>query len=501
MPIHLSLRPIEPNSPEIEQFDPQRFAECIGNVETQFGITPSRELLSRIHSLNGTRVRIALRQDLNERVHDLLKGTVPHLEAQLFNLNVPLSPEKRALFNLADDLLAALITSYKIQLKDQSRRLFGLASSGRAVLPVQRMMSLISRRICLSYRAYSSAPKGAWHELHDLHNFATRRGVAARVLNESSQSPASIYKRALLLAFSDPLRFTSDDLEFALELIDRHADRAEFTPAKAAGEIEPAFLIKPHRDQAGSAYSSSQAVNLHPSDFLLNVGEVAKALLQGATEGRVDAQDLNSPASIGRSRRDAIVALLARQWAAAAAPSRQLNRLKTQAHVGIQIGLSEIWAFLNKTTGVENSSARWLVTNESPRGFALTHASGPVAQVRVGEVVGVFAPNNPGCHICVVRWTLSDNPAHIEIGLQEIAPSARAANVRRMTTESPAEPALLLTDASASQNDPIVVTSVTKLDSMCELTVGELDAKVRLQPNRIVERMATTQLVQFSSVS
>ncbi len=498
MPVQLSLRPIEPSSREIEQFDPQRFVESIENVETQFGITQSREVLSRIHALNGTRVRIVLRQDLNERVHDLLKGTIPRLEAQLCNLNVPLSPEKRALFNLSDDLLAALTTSYKIQLKEQSRRLFGLASSGRAVVPVQRMMSLISRRICLSYRVHASAPKGAWHELHDLHHFATRRGVAASVLNESSQSPASIYKRALLLAFSDPLRFTSDDLECAVELIDRNADRAEFIPAKAACEIGSGFLIKPHRDQAGCAYASNQAGTLHPSDFLLDVGEVAKALLQGATDGPLDAPDIGGSASIGRSRRGAIIALLARQWAA---PSRQLNRLKTQAHVGIQVGLTEIWSFLNSNSDDEKTSARWLVTNESAMGFALTHTSGPVAQVRVGEVVGVFSPNNPGCHICVVRWTLSDNAAHVEIGLQEIAPSARPVNVRRMTTESLGEPALLLTDATSSQSDPIVVTSVTQLDSVCELTVGELQTKLRLQPNRIVERMATTQLVQFSSVS
>ncbi|MFM9881718.1 MAG: hypothetical protein ACKVQT_01715 [Burkholderiales bacterium] len=498
MPVQLSLRPIEPSSPEIEQFNPERFAESIENFESQFGAAQSRELLARIHALNGTRVRIAVRQDLNERLHNMLTGAFPRLEAKLCNLNVPLSPEKRALFNLSDDLLAALTTSYKIQLKEQSRRLFGLVSSGRTALPLQRMMSLISRRICLSYRVHASAPKGAWQELHDLHLIATRRGVAARVLGESSQSPASTYKRALLLAFSDPLRFTSDELEIAVELIDRNADRAEFIPAKAARGTGSVFLIKPHRDQAGCAYASNQAGTLHPSDFLLNAGEVAKALLQEITDGRIYTPDNSNPASIGRSRRDAIIAVLARQWTA---PSRQLNRLKTQAHVGIQVGLTEIWSFLNTKSNEEKTIARWLVTNESPMGFALTHTSGPVAPVRVGEVVGVFSPNNPGCHICVVRWTLSDNPGHIEIGLQEIARSARPVNVRQMSTESQGEPALLLTDPSSSQNDPMVLTSVTRLDSVCELTIGEMEAKLRFQPNRIVERMATTQLVQFSSVS
>ena len=46
---------------------------------------------------------------------------------------------------LAEDLLTELAYSYKLLLVEQSRRLFGFASSGRALLPVVRAMQMLAR--------------------------------------------------------------------------------------------------------------------------------------------------------------------------------------------------------------------------------------------------------------------------------------------------------------------------------------------------------------------
>lgn len=122
--------------------------------------------------------------------------------------------------------------------------------------------------------------------------------------------------------------------------------------------------------------------------------------------------------------------------------------------------------------------------------------------MRIGKIVGIFSPATPGCHICVIRWALSNHAEHVEIGLEELSAAARPAMVRTLSDRAPGEPALLFSDAHASQDNPIVLTGVRRpLDEACELSIGELNAKLTLSPGRIVQRLATTQLVQFSLVS
>ncbi len=144
----------------------------------------------------------------------------------------------------------------------------------------------------------------------------------------------------------------------------------------------------------------------------------------------------------------------------------------------------------------------WNVANESSRGFALTYVSGAIDAVKIGEIVGIFSHATPGCHVCVIRWILSNGAGEIEIGLEELTAAARPAMVRTLSDRALGEPALLFSDAHGAQDHPIVLTGIRQqLDEACELSIGELNARLTLSPGRIVQRMATTQLVQFSSVS
>jgi cyclic-di-GMP-binding protein len=495
--VHLSVRSEEVRSFTNETFDTNRFAEYLDGFQAPAAIPAIRDFAARLQQLNATRVRIVDRQDLSERIHNTVLRVVPQLETELNNLTIPLSSEKRLVYQLADELLAAATSSYRILLKEQSRRLFGLASSGRALIPVQRMMILLSRRIFLAYRVYAAAPKGSWHELHELYEFAVRRGLANRAINESSVSPAVLYKRTLLVAFSGPSRLASDDFEFVFELIDRHADCATFAkPSSALGEGST-FLIQPNRDQAGELVSKDRLDAIQATDLMFSVGNVAKALLGEGSTGKSLPADDRAMARDVKLR--AIIEMLIRQWSTG--PVRQRSRLKTQAEVGIAVGLDKVWAHLNRKNPIDAGGGRWNVTNESSRGFALMHVSGVIDAVRIGEIVGIFSPATPGCHICVVRWILSNHAEHVEIGLEELTAAARPAMVRTMNDRTLGEPALLFSDAHATPDNPIVLTGIKQhIDEACELSIGELNAKLTLRPGRVVQRLATTQLVQFNSV-
>jgi hypothetical protein len=69
----------------------------------------------------------------------------------------------------------------------------------------------------------------------------------------------------------------------------------------------------------------------------------------------------------------------------------------------------------------------WMVTNESPDGYALMHVSGKTTRLAAGDVVAIRTESATSWQICIVRWALSENPEHLELGLQILATQATPA--------------------------------------------------------------------------
>jgi hypothetical protein len=77
-----------------------------------------------------------------------------------------------------------------------------------------------------------------------------------------------------------------------------------------------------------------------------------------------------------------------------------------------------------------------MVTNESPDGYSLMHMAGQTESAKVGDIVAVQALGEraelePIWHVCIVRWALSENPEHVELGLQQLASHVIAAELVR----------------------------------------------------------------------
>ncbi|EKE16563.1 MAG: hypothetical protein ACD_10C00912G0001, partial [uncultured bacterium] len=64
-----------------------------------------------------------------------------------------------------------------------------------------------------------------------------------------------------------------------------------------------------------------------------------------------------------------------------------------------------------------------MVTNESPDGYALMHISGNTNGLHVGDIIalqalGEHVETPAAWHVCLIRWAISENPEHIELGLE-----------------------------------------------------------------------------------
>jgi hypothetical protein len=502
MPLHLSLPQAPGGEPPRSELSPEQVPGWLASLPKDDPLLAGRMVLDQLVPFNRTRVRITLRQDVTEGVLGCIEFLIPRLDAALQSGTLPLSMASRNAASLAEDLLTELAYSYKLLLVEQSRRLFGFASSGRALLPVVRAMQMLAQRLKLGYRMYATNPKSVWLELHELYQFALRRGLAQRALEDGGDTPLSVYRSALLVAFSEPLKLMQGDLDRVLAWLEKFGHLAAIGPAGQQKTGQGLFLIKSQRDVPGYALSKRHHPLPQGHDLLLNTLPLAETLLDqmarlaaGETPETLGlASDAADPAF-----RD-LMARLVKHWGAV--PNRRFTRLRTHARVEICVGIRGIWEFLNSRGATRAPTGEWMVTNESPRGFALMHVKGAMEPIRVGEVIGLRTRDSQTCHICVVRWVLSDNPEHLELGLEELAPTARAVSIRKTRgAAQDAEHVLLLPEVPSLNQAPAILAPLFPLDSTCELSLGDLQSKLRVRATRLLERTVSVQLVQFSAVN
>lgn len=136
------------------------------------------------------------------------------------------------------------------------------------------------------------------------------------------------------------------------------------------------------------------------------------------------------PLAAAEGYRNALARAAAR-WAAP--PKRHFHRRHNNYRVQVCSHFGTLWRLLggDAAAGANHEGlpiTDWMVLNESAGGFAMMHVAGDVAGIVSGAALGMRTGPEPW-RLCVVRWARSDNPEHVELGLELIAPSAQAVRV------------------------------------------------------------------------
>lgn len=118
------------------------------------------------------------------------------------------------------------------------------------------------------------------------------------------------------------------------------------------------------------------------------------------------------------------------------APKRQSHRRRSGYRVQVCTHLAALWQQLRQPddpsqTEVDLPASDWMIINESASGYAIMHVSGELAGLLPGSAIGVQAAAGKPWTICIVRWARSENPEHIELGLEIVAPHAEPVRVVR----------------------------------------------------------------------
>ncbi len=351
---------------------------------------------------------------------------------KLLEVSLPVTRKIRQRVRVLQDLLDTLSQEYFNSLAE----LFDPQGTGAARAP-QTTLSIIAR--CLSWHIRIShlvaAPDslGLWQKMHSAFGSARRLGVHEMLASQNMPSIQTVYTSLLLTTIAQPASFSARELEFIVAIVEKNlkpVDILETPPPDCNG----LFWVDLERDFPAHALvrrlppGDSPILYLSGDSAALRAGELLSALEKGSSAASLGIPDFaETHAGHGVLRR------LKNLWGHPT--KRKFPRRRQSYRVKLCFGLDQLWRLIREPDADQEIS-EWMVTNESPDGYSLMHMSGEISCARVGDIVaaqsiGDRAEKDLLWHVCIVRWALSENPEHVELGLQQLASHVIAAELAR----------------------------------------------------------------------
>ncbi|MCX7892397.1 MAG: hypothetical protein N2544_08550 [Burkholderiales bacterium] len=462
----------------------------------------ARLLIERLVTLNrrpqGARGRVRLLDMLRERVETL----VPRLDRNLAGAALPLAPPLRETAYLIEKLLKELGAGYAAAVTQTPRAWLAFGLKRQIQAPLAHAIDLAARRLALTHRLYARSPGGIWAELHLLYGLARELALDQREPEPAGRSPAVAYRDALLIAFAEPARLMSGELALVQDYLARFGSLAELVDAAPDAKPRGVFVIDPRRDRPGVAAAKRKEGDDAPGARFL----VTRALVERIESQFVRLQSGVSPDTLGlpESARSVAYRALMRRLAAnwRGDKRRRSARLRFHPRVDVQFGLGEAWDALGSASpcAPARTASEWVIANESAAGFALRLMSGAAGQVAVGDVVLVRSRERGRHYLCMVRRVVSNNPDHLEIGLQQLAPRVHAAVATLEPGGRGEALKVLFCPALPARNQPaMLVVADGARRSRRELYLKRAQGLAPVRVQRVAERTTAVELLEIGA--
>lgn len=445
-------------------------------------------LHAHLTALRGAQAAPAQRRRLLDLLDARGKATARRLQPEIVGVSLPLSRRSRHIVRSLQALLLMLAEDH-------------LQSGDDAPLAAWRALDALASHLAIS--SYAGAPYGAgvWKMAHRTYRDAVAGGYAGAHVREAGCTIEDAYLRACLLACAQPASFTSHEIAQVVDYVARFSSRATFVAHADAGGAEGVFWIDPDRDAPPTSASRlpppAGALCFACEQLAELAEEQADALDAGAR-----AADLDLPESADTPAGHGVLRRLAHRWGTPG--KRRFPRRRQNHRAELCVGLDAVRALFDGETTTAAGATQWIVTNESPDGYAVMHVSGRTGRLAAGDVAGVRAEGKAGWEICIVRWALSGNPEHLELGLQILGTRAGAATLvsageggdarRRPVLALPALPPIrpeeaLLAPVGTAAGDAQAMVLLVERDT---LEVREIRA------TGLVERTSAVELIAFA---
>ncbi|HZX30023.1 MAG TPA: hypothetical protein VFF03_01600 [Rhodocyclaceae bacterium] len=347
------------------------------------------------------------------------KITAAQLPA-LQEITLPVSRRTRQLVRAIQDSLEILAQEYL-------ESFTGNTSKDSVRPPVDDLCpaaQCLSWHMTISHLVAAPTTPGIWQLLHAAFRIAHDFGVEAQPSAPGTRSIEHIYLASLLLSVVQPASFTSLELEFIGEYIERCADGVKLTNGAPSGR-RGVFWIDQERDAPPNALNRRLPPPETPVLYLVcdSIAHQAEKHLNALESGR-SPTELNLPAFAGTPAGLGVLKRLGSFWGHPA--KRRFPRRRQSYRADLCAGFDQLLEVLAPPSLIGPATSEWMITNESPDGYAMMHVSGATEHLRIGDIVALhprrkeFSGEN-AWQICMVRWALSENPEHIELGLQVLS--------------------------------------------------------------------------------
>lgn len=495
------------------EFAPEQLREWLSALPQHDADAAAGALIERIITFNRADLQARARIRALEMFRDHVDGLLPHLERTLQDAVPPLAGALRHVAYLMEKLFKELAAGYSRAVLDVPKTWLSMGYRSQLHVPLVRAMEYHARRLALAQQLYARNPGSVWADLHRLYHLAREWRMDTENIESPTISALDIYRTALLLAFAQPSKLNRTDFLRVQSYLASHGELAELSSGRAAPGVVGAFAIDYRRDKPGVALAKRKGIGLENGELLL----VTMPLVERIETQLRRLQSGISPTSLGLPDEAASLSYqeLLQRLMASWRGERATRATRTQFHprMEVWVGLREIWRALRAEVPTEHGfeaaagagPARptdWIVLNESSRGFALRHMSGTPPPIHVGELVALKPRGRGAIFVCLVRWIQSNNPEHLEVGVQQLAPVAVPAVYKLSEADRSApEPVLFFPQLPTQRKAPAIAVPPDRLRGNQPFSLRHRRGRVDLRPGRIIEKTSSMELIEVWAAS
>lgn len=429
------------------------------------------------------------------------------LKARLAEASLPLSKELRAMAALLIAVHENVAAGYERVLLDAERLAHSKRRSAGSV--AARALRSLSEALETSCMVACPTPLDLWRRAHALAKSARAHfEPTATIIPGLSFDAEKTYKGLLALAASQPEGFSPGEVALASEYLAQFSAAVNLLPSPPPQDEGSWYWVDSNRDMG--PVPPNRRIPPDHGDLLYCSFQLLARLLSeqvSALEAGMPAGNLRLPERAAGNGGIAALKRLQAHWTHP--PHRHHPRRHNNFRAQVCVGLTELWKLLEKGEAPEGAEAsvprmtEWMVLNESPGGYAVMHVSGEVEGLVPGSAIALRPEPDKPWSICVVRWMKSENPEHIELGLELVAPAARSVQLmfRNGDPGQLPTPGLLLPAIPALRDHPALLAPSGAYSARRFFIVSGED-KTHIMQGRLLSldlQTGAVELFQFES--
>ncbi len=402
-------------------------------------------------------------------LHYLAEATQPIYLDQTF----PLPEELIQLANLQRRLYIEMARGYKSIVKMIISQPLTPETLETLNSAITGALESLGNVLLASYRIYAAPPRGAWKEIHQLYAFTERYlspKTAKGIVKDTScwDRVSTLYKAMLLLRLADPYRLSQEEIDKLTAQTLVWAQHCQLRPMTRFATGNHAFMVNLRSDSPplfGELDKEGENAKLRAIDISVIVTSIRHYVANHCINSANETVRL-SDASFGKLRYETLEQII-NIWET---PTQQrLFRRPSSHNVNVSVGINATHQFLpqqlNETYKPSTSALSWqpetsskplesvtltkqndptdnktlehddsanethscTVVNENEGGICMICKGSFAGPVRVGEIVGIFAPGTESTpeknNVAVVRWIKTVNQNITLFGIEHLSPT------------------------------------------------------------------------------